>query len=78
MKGLRKANCKVAGKLIDLLPILQKSLDRELFIYNFIREVRSSCVRAFITIVLIRKFYKIDLLVILKKNLDRTIFHYIL
>ena len=43
---------------IDLLAIQQKSLDRALFLYIFIREVRSSGVRASITIVHIRKFYK--------------------
>ena len=35
---------------IDLLAILQKSLDRALFLYNFIREVRSNGVRGSITI----------------------------
>ena len=44
--------------LIDLLAILKKSLDRALFLYIFIREVRSSGVRGSITIVHIRKFYK--------------------
>ena len=44
--------------LIDLLAILQKSLDRALFLYIFLSEVRSSGVRASITIVHIRKFYK--------------------
>ena len=44
---------------IDLLAILQKSLDRALFLYSFIREVRSSGVRASITIVCIRKFFKV-------------------
>ena len=43
---------------IDLLAILQKSLDRALFLYIFIHEIRSSGVRASITIVHIRKFYK--------------------
>ena len=43
---------------IDLLAILQKSLDRAIFLYNFIREVRSSGVRASNTIVHIRKFYR--------------------
>ena len=43
---------------IDLLAILQKSLDRALFLYIFLSEVRSSGVRASITIVHIRKFYK--------------------
>ena len=43
---------------IDLLATLQKSLDRAIFLYNFIREVRLSGVRASITIVHIRKFYK--------------------
>ena len=45
--------------LIDLLAILQKSLDRAIFLYNFIREVRQSGVRASIAIVHIRKFYKL-------------------
>ena len=35
--------------IIDLLAILQKSLDRALFLYNFIRKVRSSGVRGSIT-----------------------------
>ena len=43
---------------IDLLAILQKSMDRALFLYIFIHEVRSSGVRASITIVRIRKFYR--------------------
>ena len=44
---------------IDLLAILQKSLDRAIFLYNFIREVRQSGVRASIVMVPIRKFYKL-------------------
>ena len=36
-------------KSIDLLAILQKSLDRALFLYIFIDEIRSSGVRASIT-----------------------------
>ena len=36
-----------------------KSLDRALFLYNFIREVRSSGVRGSITIMQIRKFFKV-------------------
>ena len=44
---------------IDLLAILQKSLDQALFLYNFIREVRSSGVRASFTIVHIRKSFRI-------------------
>ena len=43
---------------IDLLAILQKSLDRALSLYIFIREVRLNGVRVSITIVRIRKFYK--------------------
>ena len=43
---------------IDLLAILEKSLDRAIFLYNFIREVRLNGVRASIAIVHIRKFYK--------------------
>ena len=43
---------------IDLLAIQQKSLDRALFLYIFIYEIRPSGVRASITIVHIRKFYK--------------------
>ena len=42
---------------IDLLAILEKSLDRAIFLYNFMREVRLSGVRASIAIVHIRKFY---------------------
>ena len=41
------------------LAVLQKSLDRALFLYNFIRDVRSSGVRASTTIVHVRKFFKI-------------------
>ena len=44
---------------IDPLAILQKSLDRALFSYIFIHEVRLSGVMASIAIVHIRKFYKI-------------------
>ena len=44
---------------IDLLAILQKSLDLALFLYNFIREVRSSGIRASIAIMHIRKFFKL-------------------
>ena len=44
---------------IDLLAILQKCLNRALFLYIFIHEVRLSGVRAPITIVHIRKFYEI-------------------
>ena len=40
------------------LAILQKSLDRALFLYIFTHEVRLSGVRASITILHIRKFYK--------------------
>ena len=43
---------------IDLLAILEESLDRALFLSIFIGEVRSSGVRASIAIVRIRKFYK--------------------
>ena len=43
---------------IDLLAIQQNSLDRALFLYIFIHEIRSSGVRASVTIVHIRKFYK--------------------
>ena len=43
----------------DLLAILQKRLDRALFSYIFIHDVRSSGVRASISIVPIRKFDKI-------------------
>ena len=44
---------------IDLLAILQKSLDRAIFLYKFIREVRKSGVTASIAIVHIRKLYKL-------------------
>ena len=44
--------------VIDLLVILLKSLNRALFLYSFIQDVRSSGVRASITIVRIRKFDK--------------------
>ena len=58
---LKRHKLKLDGPLfnpIDLLAILQKSLDRAIFLYNFIREVRSSGVRASIAIVHIRKFYR--------------------
>ena len=43
---------------IDLLAILQKSLDRAIFLYILMRKVRLNGVGASITIVHIRKFYK--------------------
>ena len=43
---------------IDLLAILQKSLDGALFLYNFIHD-RSSGVRGSLTIMQIRKFFKV-------------------
>ena len=43
--------------LIDLLATLEKSLDRAIFLYNFMREVRLSGVRASIATVYSRKFY---------------------
>ena len=43
---------------IDLLAILQKRLDRALFLYIFIHDIRSSGVKASISIVQIRKFDK--------------------
>ena len=49
---------KIINAAIDLLAILLKSLDRALFLYIFIHEIPSSGVRASITIVHIRKFYK--------------------
>ena len=45
--------------VIDSLSFLQKSLDRALFLYNLIHEVRSSGVRGSITIMHIRKFFKL-------------------
>ena len=44
---------------INFLAILQKSLDRALFLYSFIRKVRSSGVRGSITIMHIRKFFRL-------------------
>ena len=44
---------------INFLAIQQKSLDLALFLYSFTREVRSSGIKASITIVHIRKFYKL-------------------
>ena len=44
---------------IDRLAILQKSLDRALFLYISIQDVRSSGLRAFITFVHIGKFFKV-------------------
>ena len=49
---------QVGFEAIDLLAILQKILDRELSLYIFIHEVRLSSIRASISIVHIRKFYK--------------------
>ena len=46
------------NQLIDRLAILQKGLDRALFLYNFLLDVRSSGVRASFIIVHIRKFYE--------------------
>ena len=46
-------------RLIDLLAILQKSLDRATFLYIFMRKLRLNGVRASITIVHVRKFYKL-------------------
>ena len=43
---------------IDLLAVLEKGLDRALFLYIFMHEIRLSGVRASITVVYIRKFYK--------------------
>ena len=53
------ANFPAGWLPIDLLATLEKSLDRALFLYNFIREVRSSGVRGSITIMHIRKFFKV-------------------
>ena len=44
---------------IDLLAILQKSLDRALFLYIFIRGVQSSGVRVSVINVHIRTLYKL-------------------
>ena len=44
--------------VMDLLAIQQKSLDRALFLYIFIHEIRLSGVRVSITIVHIRRFDK--------------------
>ena len=46
------------GSRIDRLAILQKRLDRALFLYIFIHEVRFSGVRASFSFVQIRKFDK--------------------
>ena len=54
----KKPRVPVSAKIIDLLAILQKSLDRLLFSYNFIHEARSSGVTASINIVHIQKFFK--------------------
>ena len=50
-------NC-VKIEIIDLLAIQQRSLDRAFFSYIFMGEVRLSGVRTSITIVHIRKFFK--------------------
>ena len=59
------SGCKVSGlqhvtitPSIDLLAILKKSLDRAIFLYSFIHEIRKCCVRASIAIINIRTFYK--------------------
>ena len=44
-------------QLIDLLAILEKSLNRAIFSYIFTQEVRLSAVGASISIMHIRKFY---------------------
>ena len=44
--------------VIDLLAFQQKSLDRALFLYILIYEIRLSGIRASTTIVHIRKFYE--------------------
>ena len=49
----------IAQSPIDLLAILQKSLDRAIFLYILMRKVRLNGVGASITIVHIRKFYKL-------------------
>ena len=46
-------------QIIDLLAILQTNLDRALFSNFFIQDVRSSGDRASITLVQVRKFYKV-------------------
>ena len=51
---------------IDLLAILQKSLDRAIFLYISTRKVRLSGVTASITVVRIRKFYE------MYKNIARS------
>ena len=53
---------------IDLLAILQKSLNRAIFLYIFIHKARLNGVRASIAI---------DLLAIHEKSLDRALFLYI-
>ena len=45
---------------IDLLAILQKSLDREIFLYIFICEARLSGIRTSLAIACIREFYKMQ------------------
>ena len=47
------------GEVIDLSAILRKGLDRAIFLYIFIREVRLSGVRASIAIMHIPKFFKV-------------------
>ena len=48
---------RTQGYKVDLLAILQRSLDRAIFLYFSIREVRSSGVRTSITIVHIGKTF---------------------
>ena len=47
---------------IDLLAILQKSLDRAIFLYIFILKIRLSGVRASNSIVHIQKFYILNVM----------------
>ena len=58
MPGGGMVRVRIERDIIDLLAILRKGLDRALFSYIFIHEARMSGVRASITIVHIRTFYK--------------------
>ena len=51
--------CGASVSVIDLIAILQKSLDRAIFLYIFIHEIRLSGVRASISIVRIQEFYQV-------------------
>ena len=56
--GIRHNKRILHFELIDLVALLQKSLDRAIFLYNFTHGFHLSGVRALIAIVNTKKFYK--------------------